>query len=307
MFAERWNGSTWAIQYPPTPAGSTNSALYSVSCTSASSCTAVGYSESASNVSFTLAEYWNGSTWAIQSTPNGTGSDSMLNGISCTSATACTAVGWTGNSTMVTLAERWNGSTWAIQTTPPDPDEGSVLGGVSCASATKCTAVGSSSFGMGALAERWNGLTWAKQTMANIGGFSAVLSGVSCPSVTACNGVGSYINEAGPAAGTYTLDERWNGSAWVFQTTPNPGGSDSVLNGVTCTSSTSCTSVGSRYDAASKLNRTLAEYWNGHAWAIQATVNGTGGSYLMAVSCTSATACTAVGYHKNLTLVERYS
>ena len=51
------------------------------------------------------------SGWSIQHTPNPTGaSDSTLNGGSCTSASACTAVGQSGNGTTgVTLAERWNG------------------------------------------------------------------------------------------------------------------------------------------------------------------------------------------------------
>jgi hypothetical protein len=42
----------------------------------------------------TLAEHWNGSRWAIQPTPNPTGqAPSVLSGVSCTAATACTAVG----------------------------------------------------------------------------------------------------------------------------------------------------------------------------------------------------------------------
>jgi hypothetical protein len=45
---------------------------------------------------------------------------SYLYGVSCTSATACTAVGYYTNSggTDVTLAEGWNGTSWAIQVTP---------------------------------------------------------------------------------------------------------------------------------------------------------------------------------------------
>ncbi len=51
------------------------------------------------------------SGWSIQTTPNPAGgSNSILNGVSCTSASACTAVGNYSNGTAtVTLAERWNG------------------------------------------------------------------------------------------------------------------------------------------------------------------------------------------------------
>ncbi len=42
-----------------------------------------------------LAEGWDGTKWAVQTTPNPTGAsgDSDLSGISCASATACMAVG----------------------------------------------------------------------------------------------------------------------------------------------------------------------------------------------------------------------
>jgi hypothetical protein len=38
--------------------------------------------------------------------------------VSCTSATACTGVGWYDSSadTVMTLAEIWNGKKWAIKT-----------------------------------------------------------------------------------------------------------------------------------------------------------------------------------------------
>ena len=81
--------------------------------------------------------------------------------MSCTSASACTAVGYyASGSTYVTLAERWNGTKWSIQHTPnPTGAPGSWLDGVSCASASTCTAVGDPNFSppQVTLAERWNG------------------------------------------------------------------------------------------------------------------------------------------------------
>jgi len=48
-----------------------------------------------------LAEHWNGSTWAIQATPNPAGAAvSMLSGISCVSSTTCTAVGSSDDGTL---------------------------------------------------------------------------------------------------------------------------------------------------------------------------------------------------------------
>jgi hypothetical protein len=113
------------------------------------------------------------SGWSIQHTPNPTGgSDVILNGVSCTSASACTAVGGPPQpaTTGVTLAERWNGTTWSIQHTPnPTGASLTLLQGVSCASASACTAVGSTSTSTTTvtLAERWNGTTWSIQTTPN--------------------------------------------------------------------------------------------------------------------------------------------
>jgi hypothetical protein len=60
-----------------------------------------------------------------------------LEGVSCSSAKACTAVGSSGNDT---LAERWDGRNWAVQSTlnPVTGTYFSELVGVSCSSACAC-------------------------------------------------------------------------------------------------------------------------------------------------------------------------
>lgn len=93
--AEYWDGSTWAIQATPNPADSGESSLNGVSCTSDTSCTAVGWFEKSNAHEFPVAEYWDGSTWVIQVTPTPI-RDSLnlsLDGVSCTSSGTCTAVG----------------------------------------------------------------------------------------------------------------------------------------------------------------------------------------------------------------------
>ena len=92
--AENWNGKKWAIEQSPDPTGATYLSLSAVSCASATACTAVGYYLDHAGTSVTLAELWNGTKWAIEQTPNPTGTKgSSLDGVSCASATACTAVG----------------------------------------------------------------------------------------------------------------------------------------------------------------------------------------------------------------------
>jgi hypothetical protein len=313
--AEKWNGTKWVVQHTPNPTGAPNATLTGVSCASATACTAVGYYRSSSGNTLTLAEAWNGTKWVIQHTPNPAGStNAALAGISCTSASACTAVGhYFGSSSIATLAEEWNGVKWVIQPTPnPTGDSVTEFFGVWCTSTAACTGVGfaiDSSKNDVMVAEAWNGATWAIQSTPNpVGATSAVLRGISCTSSTACTAVGDYIANSAFA----TLAEVWNGANWVVQPTPNPSGSTSglILAGVSCASPTACTAVG--YENISSGTVTLAEVWNGVTWAIQPTPNPVGAaqSYLYEASCPSAKVCVAVGYDTNIgagALAERHS
>jgi hypothetical protein len=120
--------------------------LSGVSCHSTKLCTAVGYYYNTSGTEVTLAEAWNGTVWSFQTTPNPSGAvepGSVLDGVSCGSATHCIAVGYynTSAQTALMLVEAWNGTSWTIQNTPSP--EASTFYGVSCSSATDCTAAGS--------------------------------------------------------------------------------------------------------------------------------------------------------------------
>jgi hypothetical protein len=119
--AERWDGTSWAVQTIPGPAQVPGSWLDAVSCSSATSCAAVGASRgpAGGDSSRPLAEEWDGANWSIQSTPRLSGAgDGELYGVSCISTAACTAVGNTLGRGTTTLAERWNGSSWSIQDSP---------------------------------------------------------------------------------------------------------------------------------------------------------------------------------------------
>jgi len=102
-------------------------------------CIAVGGSNNASR-GRTLAEAWHGKTWSIQPAPRLSSADAYFTGVSCTSATACTAAGDQGSST---LAEAWDGKRWSVQPTPnPAGSTGTFFEDVSCSSAPACTATG---------------------------------------------------------------------------------------------------------------------------------------------------------------------
>jgi hypothetical protein len=94
--AEVWNGSRWALQSPPGSggAGATWSAVH---CGSATSCTVAGSWRDAASNTYTLAETWNGHTWARDTTPSpttGSTTNDWFSALSCTPGTrVCTAVG----------------------------------------------------------------------------------------------------------------------------------------------------------------------------------------------------------------------
>jgi hypothetical protein len=308
--AERWNGTSWSIQPTPNPAGAPFSFLGAVSCASASACSAVGGYGNSSGTPVALAERWDGTSWAIQPTPRLPGGASLpfgLTGVACTSATGCTAVGLsTPNHQNVvnhpspdTLAERWNGSTWSIQPTPNPPGAaGGNLNAASCVSGSACTAVGSTSNSRGTsltLAQRWDGRTWRIQPTPSPAD-GGDLIGVSCLSRSSCLAVGGHgnpFNEAPPG----TLAERWNGSRWSIQPTPNPPGGGWWLTAVSCTSPSACTAVGGRIEPPGKPQGTLAERWDGRRWQIQATPSlpGNAVKLLSGVACASRSSCMAVG------------
>jgi hypothetical protein len=135
----------WTIQ--ATPATSGNAAvLAAVSCWSATACSAAG-TQGTTAVPRPLAERWQASGWTIQTMPQPAGSASaVLAGLSCASATACTAVGYyqASSGAQKILAERWNGAKWAVQSVPDPAGDNPALDAVSCASPTSCLAVGDS-------------------------------------------------------------------------------------------------------------------------------------------------------------------
>ncbi len=203
MFAEHWNGTAWSIQSTPNPTGAKQTRLYGVSCSTAG-CTAVGAYENSAGFYGGLVEHWNGTAWTQQEMPSPTGSlDSYLNGVSCQSTEACTAVGGYLNSSAarVMLAEHWNGTEWKVQTTPnPTGAKETYPMGVSCAASSACTATGSyvnSSSKYVTLGEEWTGTEWKVQTTPNpIGAKESRLEGISCMSSTECVAVGNDLNSS---------------------------------------------------------------------------------------------------------------
>jgi hypothetical protein len=314
--AERWNGIEWILQKTPSPTGAKYGGLYGASCASAGWCIAVGSYRNSSGTYFSLPESWiYGTGWQIQSMPEPSGTlNSGLDAVACTSSSACTTVGEyeNGSGAILPFAERWNGTEWKVQTMPnPTGAKETYTSGVSCTSSSGCTMVGTyknSSSVYVPYAEEWNGTEWKLQSMPTPTGATAtrMQGGVSCASASACTGVGYYVNSSGVEV---TLAERWNGTEWAVQTTPNRSEmKSSAFNGVSCASTSVCSAVGVSVNSAGKAV-TLAEQWNGTEWKSASTPNDEEGEGQLTggVSCVEAPVpCLAVGNTGTETFAEIY-
>jgi len=175
--AEHWDGTAWTEQVMPGVADTAE--FVSVSCPNTGACVAVGNSPIDEGPLEPLAAAWSRAGWKLLPAAPHPDTYAALNGVSCTSARFCLAVGaacspnvqceWAASTPGVTglraLALRWNGRKWTTLRTPAPADTSLIS--VSCSSWRACTAVGRS--GSGLVAERWNGARWARQRVPGAG------------------------------------------------------------------------------------------------------------------------------------------
>ena len=291
-----WEGSEWRIAN-----NTMNGSVSALACGSTSSCMIVG-SNGSEATSWKAGQNFPGGSWSASpkalAVPEGV-SQLTLRDISCVSTTACTAVGsYYKSSEYKALVESWNGTSWSLQTVP-NPPEGSgqkAMLSISCSSSTSCVAVGEAA--SKPVAETWNGTSWTSAMAQNPSGATAAgLEGVSCGSSTACTAVG-YSKESGKPK--KALAEFWNGTSWSIQATPNPSAEGNVtLRSVSCTSGGVCNAVGEYaikvINGTPQDSETLTERWNGASWLIMSSPNPKAFNTLSGLSCSSSSACTAVG------------
>ncbi len=310
----------WTVTEAPLPANAQSggdATLAGISCPSGSACTAAGYFTDAAGNSQGLLLTLTGGSWTATEAPlpanAENGGDAQLAGVSCTSISACVAVGFytdTANheqGLLLTLA----GGLWTA-TEAPLPANGESggdarLNGVSCPSVSSCVAAGfygdSAGHDQGLLLTLAGGSWMATEAPlpANVGGNPfASLYGVSCPSASACVATGHYEDTANATDGLLlTLA----GGSWTAAEAPLPAnatGNPAVdLNGVSCSSASACVATGS-YAYNVNLNQgELLTLSNGSWTAIQApspaNPNGQIPSNVFGVSCPSVSECFATG------------
>jgi hypothetical protein len=260
-------------------AGAQRAYISAVSCTGPGSCVAVGsYLDSGGDAQAMIVTETAGA-WARASIltppapssldPSGT----ALDGISCTAAGYCVAVGSYvdgANHVQAMIATQSAGGSWGVgeltdlpslaNATPTYPD-GATLDSVSCADASDCTAVGSylsNANGLQAMAVSETSGVWGSAQMlalpgnaTNSSSQTAVLATVACTSPGNCSAAGGYDDSNGSDDGQAMLATQsagaWSaGSQLALPGGANgaPGAQDAELYGLGCASPGVCTAVG---------------------------------------------------------------
>ena len=190
--AESWDGHAWSVVPTPGVPDGVN-AFAGVSCTSPTSCVAVGtdWPLAATYKFKPLIESWNGSIWSIVAN-EGPPLGGYLSGVFCVSSTDCVAVGMDNSGD--TLVMSWSGSAWSVVSSPGIENDTTVLTGVTCISTVNCTAVGSASnLSNGSqftLIESWDGSVWTVVPSPSPTGIGNALNDVSCASPIDCVATG---------------------------------------------------------------------------------------------------------------------
>lgn len=269
---ETMDGDTWRLQRSAIPPGTTDAQLSGVDC-AGSTCMAVGGFGNKSGNDRVMTQLWNSSSWKLILPPRPrTMEDPNLSGVSCVSATSCTAVGQytyelAFGSLVAPLILRWNGTEWRFQPSGRlGKAQDSMLNAIDCPSAQVCVTVGSQrmagatyrSFAEVRRAGAWRVAPTDDPTRTP----DADLVAIDCPSVTRCVAVGYSVSGSSPEA----LVEWWNGSRWAIGSAPEvPDASGSALSGVRCTSPDSCIAVGN-FRHASPTEHAFTARWDGKSW-----------------------------------------
>jgi hypothetical protein len=211
---EHWDGYSWSIVPSPDPPDEGESTLDAVACLSDADCWAVGAAGHLFDDKGTLAEHWDGTSWAIVPSPNPPLMErAALLGVACPESTRCFATGRSDDGSDLdawTLLEVWDGRSWAI---PPDPAPVPALNGlagVACTGPQWCMVVGDHrlpSDRVIASSEHWTGSQWVKQRPPlPYGSTGGQFFDVSCPGADRCVGVGQWIDSRDS---TLALAERY--------------------------------------------------------------------------------------------------
>ena len=220
-----------------------------------------------------LVEFFNGSSWSVQTVPAQAGGFSAVTAISANDVWAVGSTA-TGTSTGSDFIENFNGTNWSVVAAPGFSGE-SELTGISATSSTDIFAVGID--GKTAIPQvlQFNGTAWTSLSTQPSGQEAATVvdavsptdvwvagtkglqnfngtswttvsepdAGFSAISGTSANNIFAVGRTSESFNGTFV--DQWNGTSWTQVTSANPGTDSDALNGVTILSNGTVVTVGS--------------------------------------------------------------
>ncbi len=312
---------TWTSAPVPNPPETAFNSfrIQALSCASATACVGGGgYQQTSRNRAAALLTL-SGTTWTatVAPLPSGAATTSQLdttavNGVSCPSAARCFAGGGyqTSAGRAAGMLLTLSGGTWSAITAPvPSPGGPADVAAISCPSTKSCTAVGVYSDSSedpedapSLLLHLAHGQWTAARapTPADSNGVTA-LRAVSCPSATRCV-AGGFQQIAGTSAEQPEL-LAWAKNQWTVVNAPLPPNEAAdpfaSITGVSCATAKRCVAVGSYTDSAGNTQGFLMTL-SGKTWTTQeaplpADASAQPEAQLNAVSCPTASGCTAGG------------
>lgn len=273
--AARVRSPQWVIS-SSVPGGT----YYSITCPTASECYAVG----PSGLEVTRDA---GASWSSYLLPAGT---SALTSIACSASTSCQVVGYETEElgglmphsyqvgVALNLSVSPSGPAWTTESLPvPAGDNAApTYTGVSCASTSDCYVASTGNIAASTpafFATTDGGTHWSVEALpAGVGEFNS-LSCPSSPSGSTC-----YATDDTSDKFAATTD---GGATWTVVAAPKP---TYGMNAISCPSTSTCFVAGN--------GGTSVTTDSGAAWVSQKVPKG---SELLGISCSTTTACTAVG------------
>lgn len=292
--------STSAWQRIPTPDPNRDTELDSVSCTSPTACTAVGWTSTGGRFTTPVSLAIDLLVLPVSVTSGGSGGGTVPPTTVAAPPSAARSVlsqlaggsGWLRSAAegfhSSAVAERWNGRSWSVQSLPA-ASTNELLTSVSCSTNARCLAVGLGLDASGSLAVpiayQWARGRWQRLTLP---AGPLVLLGVDCPAWNRCLAVG-----AGTAPSASAL--RWDGSRWrTVSLAKAPSGTTAVLDSVSCSSAWRCAAAGIDIGSSSSSQpRPFAEQLTSGGWTAQRFLSAVG--FGTGVSCSGGSFCEAAG------------
>ena len=304
-FLTKWDGGSWSLV--STSGWPSGFRANDIACATTSFCFVSGgvsafdqATQSVVNTAYLML--WNGSSVSQVSLPSGI---SMLNAVSCASATFCLIVGGSSETPQRSLVLRWDGSSLTRESSSSftNGTNGQFMIDVDCDTSRRCVGITSIDLGSGtysgeildrgAVAGMWSRLTGRTDSLGQ-------LHSVDCQpgELGRCAIVGAV--SGGTSGVLYDLGADMSNKFTNIAFPILPAGF--LTNGLTgrkmtCVSTTRCLLAGYFMVDMPKTESYVA-VWNGSTWNRLDSASGAGGAGIDDISCPTANQCVSVGQSK---------